>query len=183
MKTCKRCGFEKSFSEFRKNERYKDGYTSWCNECHKQRNSELAKENRERLNIKAAEWRNNNPEKIKEILRNSNIKHKEKRASYAASWSSNNLDKRRATAAKRKAVKLNATPAWASFERINEIYSNVPDGYEVDHIVPLTSNLVCGLHCEFNLQYLTPAENQSKKNYWWPEMADEAAYAQGRLFA
>lgn len=183
MKTCRRCGLEKSFSEFRKNERYKDGHTSWCYECHRERNSEWAKENRERLNIKASEWRKNNPEKTKEILRASNKKHKEKRSLYASNWAAKNLEKRRATSAKRKAIKLSATPSWANIEKINEIYSNVPEGYEVDHIVPLNSKYVCGLHCEFNLQYLTPFENQSKKNYWWPEMADENAYRQQRLFA
>lgn len=42
--------------------------------------------------------------------------------------------------------------------------------WEVDHIVPLQSKLVCGLHNEFNLQVITQRENSSKRNYRWPDM-------------
>ena len=36
--------------------------------------------------------------------------------------------------------------------------------YEVDHIVPLTNPLVCGLHCEFNLRSIPSQANRSKAN-------------------
>lgn len=64
----------------------------------------------------------------------------------------------------RRARKSHATPLWADREKIRVIYEMRPDGYEVDHIVPLAGKLVCGLHCEFNLQYLTKAENARKRN-------------------
>lgn len=41
---------------------------------------------------------------------------------------------------------------------------------DVDHIVPLTSRLVCGLHCESNLQILPHIDNARKKNSVWPDM-------------
>ena len=76
-----------------------------------------------------------------------------------------------------------ATPRWADPRAIREFYRAAPDGHDVDHIVPLVSQHVCGLHCEANLQYLPSALNQSKRNFWWPDMPRiEAAYAQGRLF-
>ncbi len=34
----------------------------------------------------------------------------------------------------------------------------------VDHIVPLISDVVSGLHCEANLQILTASENARKNN-------------------
>jgi len=69
-----------------------------------------------------------------------------------------------ARAARRRATKLNATPLWCETELIKEFYANRPEGYHVDHIVPLQHPLVCGLHCIDNLQYLTAEENLSKSN-------------------
>jgi 5-methylcytosine-specific restriction endonuclease McrA len=69
-----------------------------------------------------------------------------------------------AKTAKYKASKLNALPVWANLNKIKEIYSLCPIGHEVDHIVPLQGLTVCGLHVEYNLQYLTVEENRKKSN-------------------
>lgn len=65
---------------------------------------------------------------------------------------------------KRRARKLQATPKWANLLKIKEIYRDRPKGMQVDHIIPLKGKLVCGLHVEYNLQYLTPEQNKKKAN-------------------
>ncbi len=68
-------------------------------------------------------------------------------------------------AAKRRAALQRATPAWAEFEAIKLLYKEAAtSGMDVDHIVPLTHPLVCGLHCIANLQLLTPEANRAKHN-------------------
>lgn len=55
-------------------------------------------------------------------------------------------------------------PSWANIDKLREIYVNRPDGYHVDHIIPLRGKYVSGLHVENNLQYLPAKENMIKHN-------------------
>lgn len=68
-------------------------------------------------------------------------------------------------------------PAWADRKAIDAIYFEAArisytTGvlHHVDHIVPINSPLVCGLHCEANLRVLDARENALKSNRWWPDM-------------
>lgn len=88
------------------------------------------------------EWQRANPERAVEIRNRNSRKH----------------------CAKRRAAQLNRTPPWVDLEKISVIYQNCPEGYQVDHIIPLQGKLVSGLHVHENLQYLTPSENSSKGN-------------------
>lgn len=87
---------------------------------------------------------------------------------YYKKYYNKNKEDYRFRSAKRRAIKKNATPKWANLESIKEIYRNCPEGYHVDHIIPLQGELVCGLHVENNLQYLTATENLSKGNKFIP---------------
>lgn len=63
-----------------------------------------------------------------------------------------------------RAILLQATPKWSNLVKIAEIYENCPEGFHVDHIIPLKGKTVCGLHVPENLQYLPAGENLKKSN-------------------
>ena len=71
----------------------------------------------------------------------------------------------RSIQAKYYSAKLRATPKWSDLKAIKEFYDNCPEGYHVDHIIPLRGKYVCGLHILNNLQYLKAENNIQKSNY------------------
>ena len=105
--------------------------------------------NKERYDSQSKEWKIKNPEKTKQMFKN---------------WRDKNAGLKAAQNIRRQRALKNATPPWADMEKINEIYRNRPEGYHVDHIVPLKGINVQGFHVEYNLQYLPAKENLSKGN-------------------
>jgi hypothetical protein len=187
LKACKRCSQCKPLSSFRADPRYRDGVGSWCIECHRGRNSDWAKENRKRLNEKARLWRTDNIETSKA----SNVRHKRLNkialAEKNSEWVKQNREKRRASYARRRAAKIHATPPWADPLKIAAIYKTAIEierrtkqRMHVDHIIPLQHPLVCGLHCEANLQIIPGSANESKRNKFEPRI--QAAFDAPDLF-
>lgn len=88
-----------------------------------------------------------------------------------------NLNTRRGMLYYRKLYRQ--TPAWANLPAIAKMYRDAKrkrkKGFDVvvDHIVPLSSPYVTGLHCEANLRLMTDKENLAKSNKWWPDMWEE----------
>jgi hypothetical protein len=71
----------------------------------------------------------------------------------------------------RRARIYTATPKWMNIVKVQDIYKEAVEleyitgiEFHVDHIIPLNHKLVCGLHCEDNLQILTSYENMKKYN-------------------
>ena len=118
-----------------------------------------SKEWRERNPEHHKEWRENNPEYYKTVPR---LDYHKK---YSKEWREKNRGKSNSYSSKRRAAKLQAAPSWANKKTIDMIYiiANICNK-TVDHIVPLQSSVVCGLHWEANLQLLTQEENSSKSN-------------------
>jgi hypothetical protein len=79
-------------------------------------------------------------------------------------WRLKHLKEHNAKSALEKAMRLQRIPPWADLEAIKQFYLNRPEGYHVDHIVPLRGKTVSGLHVLENLQYLPAKENMSKGN-------------------
>lgn len=78
---------------------------------------------------------------------------------------------------RRRRARDRATPDWADLDKVKEIYKLARQVSEttgithhVDHMVPLTSDLVCGFHNEFNLRVIPGLENLQKHNHHWPDM-------------
>ena len=65
--------------------------------------------------------------------------------------------------AKYRAKELRKIHPTANRDKIKQIYKLCPEGYEVDHIIPLSLG---GWHHEDNLQYLTKEENRRKSNHY-----------------
>jgi hypothetical protein len=174
MKLCVTCNVEKEDNKFRQ---LKTRLNSWCHECckkhrkewyQKNRDSEIAKakeyhkktyaDKREHKVKKAIEWVKNNPEKYKVNAKRCYEKTKLKRFAYQALA---------------RAKRRNAVPKWFDSikEDVQKIYieartktleTGIP--HEVDHIIPLVSDYVCGLHVPNNLRVVTRYENRSKQN-------------------
>lgn len=74
----------------------------------------------------------------------------------------------------RKRRHKNATPLWLTYQQkqdIRNLYQiaitmtkTTGERYVVDHIVPLISDEVCGLHVPWNLRVITQEENLKKSN-------------------
>ena len=122
--------------------------------------------NRDKRNQRAKELRKANPERQKEHSRKYQLAN---RAIVCAA------------STRRKAARLSATPSWAGSEfevfAMEEAYTlaalraaitGIP--YHVDHVVPLRSPLVCGLHCIANLSVIPASVNLAKGNRYWPGM-------------
>lgn len=108
--------------------------------------------------------------KRKQYYRDNQVSIEKKKRLYEAS----NRAQSNALKAKYRASKRKATPNWLTDEdnaQIVEFYDccqmfKTYTGleYQVDHIIPLRSDIVCGLHVPWNLQVLTAFENNTKNN-------------------
>ena len=132
---------------------------------------------------KANKWKLKNSEKRKNIQKKYNkkkyqktikenpnycseiyFKYKEKYNQRSKLYKKNNKNFINYLNSKRRAMKIKATPKWINKELIKNFYNKCPIGFHVDHIYPLKSNWVCGLHVIDNLQYLKAKDNLKKNN-------------------
>lgn len=174
---------------FSKEKKRPDGLQLRCKKCY----LEYRLKNREKILIQKAVYRKANKHKIAVDLARRYRENIEERKAYAASygavykkenkeslaikkreWRLANPGKYAAYCAKRRAVKLQATPLWLTeqqFEEMEFFYIEAARltketgiSHEVDHIIPLQGKNVRGLHVPWNLQILTKTDNISKGN-------------------
>ena len=126
------------------------------------------------------DWHRANPEKSAQGSKRWGDAHPAHVAKVLQDWKKNNLARVSAIQAARKARQRSASPAWANKFYIDEIYAlaqlrtkHTGIEHHVDHIVPLKSHLVCGLHVEHNLRVIPKIDNSSKGNRVWPDMPEQ----------
>lgn len=176
-KTCTKCLDEKCLTDFSKQAKGKYGVTSVCKSCTSKRGIAWHLKNRERslgskrayremnadaIAIRSRIWREKNADRVKEV---------------SANWARQNAGKKNSYTAGRRAAKKQRTPSWANTDDIKSFYKlakelSATTGVKanVDHIVPLQSPLVCGLHWAGNLTIVTESLNKRKGNKFWPDM-------------
>lgn len=190
-KICTKCEKKKSIKEFYKS---KWGLQSWCKQCKRESKRKTAKaflsdkvpdglilclicdelkepteenfhKSKLRDSSKVIGCRECRNEINKKRVDRDAAKERHKR------WRNENRGQVRAYSKMRKKSVLRATPKWFEKIKVEKVYKEaVKRGWQVDHIVPIVSELVCGLHCHDNLQILEPSINMSKKNRYWPDM-------------
>jgi hypothetical protein len=195
-KVCRECGIEKPASDFYSQKLTPDRLRYECKRCSTAKAKANASQNRERVRVRDKAWRVANKDKADAAAKRQREKHRIKRRLAQREYARAHRDEQKARVSKwiaenparyramymrnwqkRRAAKLQAVPSWADHDAINATYAECaalnagnPRAYHVDHIVPLQSSLVCGLHVHTNLQILPGAENSRKCNREWPDM-------------
>lgn len=114
-------------------------------------------------------------EKNKEAVKaRANARPPEERRKHRNKHKQENPEIYKALTSARKRRHRNATPKWLPTEEklaIRNLYLQAMEltrltgeRYVVDHIVPLISDEVCGLHVPWNLRVITQEENLKKSN-------------------
>lgn len=162
IKECKKCSKSKALTDFYRHANTVDRRQNKCKQCVKEdtanRLANWHLKNKTRRNLAAKARYHKNP------------------AAALARWH------------KRRAIKIKATPKWLTESHWEQIRDKFKDRqrlsaasgetYHVDHVIPLNSPIVCGLHVPWNLRVLSEAENLRKAS----KIGEAAAYlaTQGR---
>ncbi len=181
MKICKCCNKLLPVSMFIKDKTRSDGLYVYCKPCNKERRKIFRDRNKERIASLKKVYYSNNKDSIKrkkklryESLKTNSVFIKNKRLKNSL-WKKNNRGLVNKWTAKRRSFKLKASCSWGELNGliISEAYNLAVlreeltgIKWEVDHIIPLINNKVCGLHVGINLQVIPAIQNRIKSNIY-----------------
>ena len=196
LKFCPKCEQVKGSQDFYPDSSRKGGLSSYCSACSKLRCADRYRNNKEEHNAKTRAYYTSHKTEAALMQVKYAASHKEKIRKYQKEyvacnrpairvhkekWRKNNLDKLNAKEKRRQAQRLRATPSWAdkakiaAFYKLAQVLSGTDVAYQVDHIVPLSSRFVCGLHVETNLAVVPASYNLAKGSKYWPNGYGEHA--------
>lgn len=131
---------------------------------------------REDVKDRKHDWYLDNHEKVKQTAA---TRPPEQLRAYRNAWKEANKVQVRADTKARRRKHREATPDWLSRKQKSEVRQlyqaaitltqTTGDQYVVDHIYPLRSEVVCGLHVPWNLRVMTQEENLKKSNSLPPD--------------
>lgn len=158
----------------------------------RQRAAKLRSENPELIRARNLTWKRLNPEKNRAAAREWARANTERNRARARRWAELNNARvianvmayaklhpevQRLQAQRRRAALALAKVRWEDDFFIAEIYDLARKrteitgfAWQVDHIVPIKSKLVCGLHVHWNLAVIPAHFNRRKSNRHWPDM-------------
>lgn len=185
-KECKACGTVKEFTQFHPSRSRLDGRMTECIPCLHERTKQIVKKpqnkekrgprdyylaSKESYKARAKKWAEANPEKRREITKAYTKRNPELLYEVRKKHRLANPGLYAAHYKMRQTRKRKAMPAWADQEAIRKIYDDCAEisratgvQHHVDHYYPLKSDIVCGLHNEYNLRVIPAVENLSKGN-------------------
>lgn len=169
-KVCPRCTETKPTSSFGKNRSRKDGLNVYCLPCANAKSLAYARANREAVsdhkvishykNIeKRMAWRRANSDRLRAYW-----------VAYGKRYRTEKRAETRAKTRRQQAARRHAVPPWFDKAKEQAIYREAElrrlagEDVEVDHIVPIISPVVCGLHWHGNLQIISADANRAKAN-------------------
>lgn len=178
-KYCPKCKTFKLLICFGKWSHRKSGLYPYCKECVKVINKYHAEKNKDARRKREKEYIKKNPEKRLETVRRWHKNNAEHMKEYRKARRPIDRERERlipkyknnAKEHKRRASIKQAIPKWYNETEVTAFFAEAEKlGFTVDHIIPIQSKIVCGLHVQNNLQFLTFSENAAKGNRHWPDM-------------
>lgn len=122
----------------------------------KERDAQYYQNNREIAADRASRYYASNCERVKRVV----LQYRKANPHKVAVFASN-----------KKLALSRATPSWSETDQIDVVYKKRDEYrqlysilFEVDHIIPIVSDTVCGLHVLANLQLLDKSLNCTKTN-------------------
>ena len=175
MKICSTCKELKPYSLFYKSSSSKDGRDARCKECKQSYDRTYKLINKDKLYKETKDWKLRNKDKVSSYMVEYRQVNKDTLRESNKLWIQTNYERYRVMKnicnAQRRATKRCAFVKWADSKAIKSFYKEAREltlltgiQHHVDHIYPLTSDIVCGLHVEHNLRVITATENIRKSN-------------------
>lgn len=127
-------------------------------------------------------FRARNPDRVRELQKRHYWRNRDAMLGKSKNWRKSNPSANAEKSMRYEAAKRMAVPSWANMDDIKRVYevcrmisekTGVP--HQVDHVLPIQSDLVCGFHVYENLAIIPAYMNAKKSNKEWPGKFNDIA--------